>query len=339
MILSRRHLLAGGLPVAGLAVAGLAVAGLSTLAACSPAKPAGPRSLSDLTLRAATYRGNPEAFFKEAGVADAPYKIARSEFASGNLIVEAINAGALDIGGMSEIPPIFIAGAPGNQVRIVAVLQGDVNNQVVLVPSGNKAQAFADLKGQRIGYVKATTSHYILLRLLEEAGLKWTDIKPVALSPQDGLAAFSSGAIDAWVIYGVMVQQARQAGARVLRTALGILSGNYLVAAAKSALDDDLKRQALGDYLRRYAKIADWINADGPRWAQVRAAATGVPAALYLRDFQERSSPFRLHKITDAAIASQQGVADAFATAGLIPGKIDVRPLWDHRLNNALPDA
>ena len=173
MILSRRHLLAGG----------LSVAGLSTLAACSPGKSAKPGSLADLTLRAATYRGNPEAFFTQAGVADTPYKIARSEFAGGNLIVEAINAGALDVGGMSEIPPIFIAGAPGNQARIVAVLQGDVNNQVVLVPQDSKAQAFADLKGKRIGYVKATTSHYILLRLLDEAGLKWTDIKPVALSP------------------------------------------------------------------------------------------------------------------------------------------------------------
>jgi sulfonate transport system substrate-binding protein len=329
MILSRRHLLAGG----------LSVAGFSALAACSPAKPAGPKALGDLTLRAATYRGNLETFFQAAGVADTPYKIAKSEFVGGNLIAEAINAGALDVGGMSEIPPIFVAGAPGNQVRIVAVLQGDVNNQVVLVPKDSRAQAFADLKGKRIGYVKATTSHYILLRLLDEAGLKWTDIKPVALSPQDGLAAFSSGAIDAWVIYGVIVQQARQAGARVLRTALGILSGNYLVAAAKSALDDELKRQALGDYLGRYAKVTDWVNADGARWAQARAAATGVPAALYLREFQERSGPTRLLKVSDAAIASQQGVADAFAVAGLIPGKVDVRPLWDDRLNSALRDG
>ena len=329
MILSRRHLLAGG----------LSVAGLSTLAACSPGETDKPGSLQDLTLRAATYRGNLEAFFQQAGVADTPYKISRSEFAGGNLIAEAINAGALDIGGMSEIPPIFVAGAPGNQVRIVAVLQGDVNNQVVLVPSGSKAQAFADLKGKRIGYVKATTSHYILLRLLDEAGLKWTDIKPVALSPQDGLAAFSSGAIDAWVIYGVIVQQARQAGARVLRTALGILSGNYLVAAAKSALDDPLKRQALGDYLGRYAKVAQWANADDARWAQARGAATGVPAALYLREFKERSSPTKLLRISDAAIASQQGVADAFAAAGLIPGKVDVRPLWDDRLNSAFPST
>jgi sulfonate transport system substrate-binding protein len=329
MILSRRHLLAGG----------LSVAGFSALAACSPAKPAGPKALGDLTLRAATYRGNLDAAFEAAGVADTPYKLAKSQFTGGNLIVEAINAGALDIGGMSEIPPIFIAGAPGNQVRIVAVLQGDVNNQVVLVPKDSKAHAFADLKGKRIGYVKATTSHYILLRLLEEAGLTWADIQPVALSPQDGLAAFSSGAIDAWVIYGVIVQQARQAGARVLRTALGILSGNYLVAAAQSALDDPLKRQALGDYLGRYAKVVQWANADDARWAQARGAATGVPAALYLREFKERSSPTRLLRISDAAIASQQGVADAFVAAGLIPGKVDVRPLWDDRLSSALPDA
>jgi sulfonate transport system substrate-binding protein len=327
MSLSRRLLLAGG----------LSVAGLSTLAACSP-RAAKTGALEDLTLRAATYRGNLDAFFPQAGVADTPYKVAKSEFASGNLIAEAINAGALDIGGMSEIPPIFVAGSPGNQVRIVAVLQGDVNNQVVLVPKDSKAQAFADLKGKRIGYVKATTSHYILLRLLDEAGLVWSDIKPVALSPQDGLAAFSSGAIDAWVIYGVVVQQARAAGARVLRTALGILSGNYLVAAAKSALDDPLKRQALGDYLGRYAKVAQWANADDARWAQARSVATNVPAALYLREFKERSAPTRLLRISDAAIASQQGVADAFAAAGLIPGKVDVRPLWDDRLSGALPD-
>jgi sulfonate transport system substrate-binding protein len=316
MILSRRYLLAGG----------LSVAGLSALAACSPGKTAKPGSLEDLTLRAATYRGNLDAFFQAAGVADTPYKIAKSEFAGGNLIAEAINAGALDVGGMSEIPPIFVAGAPGNQVRIVAVLQGDVNNQVVLVPKDSKAQAFADLKGKRIGYVKATTSHYILLRLLDEAGLKWTDIKPVALSPQDGLAAFSSGAIDAWVIYGVIVQQARQAGARVLRTAWASCRATICRRRQVEALDDPLKRQALGDYLGRYAKVAEWANADDARWAQARGAATGVPAALYLREFKERSSPTKLLKISDAAIASQQGVADAFAAAGLIPARSTCAP-------------
>lgn len=316
---SRRGLMLGGLSLAGLA-------------ACSPKTPAASGDISDLTLRVATYRGNPESFFQEAGVGEPPYRLVRTQFAGGNLIAEAINARALDFGGMSEIPPIFVAGHPGNLVRIVGVLQGDVNNQVVLVPKTSPVQDFAQLKGKRIGYVKATTSHYILLRLLEKAGLAWTDITPVALSPQDGLAAFQGGSLDAWIIYGVIVYQAREAGARVLTTAQGILSGNYLVTASKEALDDPIRLKALGDYVQRYNKVFDWINADGARWARVRAQATGVKQAYYEQEFQERSSPSILGPISDAAIASQQAVADTFAAAKIIPGAVQVKPLWDDRL-------
>ena len=321
--ISRRGLMVGGLSIAGLA-------------ACSPKPGSQTGSSSDLTLRVATYRGNPESFFAEAGIAEPPYKLARTQFAGGNLIAEAINARALDFGGMSEIPPIFVVGHPGNQVRIVGVLQGDVNNQVVLVPKGSPAQDFKALKGKRVGYVKATTSHYILLRLLEKAGLTWADITPVALSPQDGLAAFQSGALDAWVIYGVIVYQAREAGARVLTTAQGILSGNYLIAAAAEALDDPGRLKAIGDYVRRYRQVFDWINADGVRWAKVRAAATGVKQAYYEQEFRERSSPFVLGPINEAAITSQQAVADTFAAAKVIPGAVQVKPLWDDRLASFL---
>lgn len=316
---SRRGLMLGGLSLAGLA-------------ACSPKAPAASGDLSNLTLRVATYRGNPESFFKEAGVGEPPYKLARTQFAGGNLIAEAINAKALDFGGMSEIPPIFVAGHPGNLVRIVGVLQGDVNNQVVLVPKGSPVQDFAQLKGKRIGYVKATTSHYILLRLLEKAGLTWADITPVALSPQDGLAAFQSGSLDAWIIYGVIVYQAREAGARVLTTAQGILSGNYLITASQEALDDPIRLKAIGDYVQRYKRVFDWINADGVRWAKVRTAATGVKQAYYEQEFQERSSPSLLGPISDAAIASQQAVADTFAAAKILPGAVQVKSLWDDRL-------
>ncbi|PLR28816.1 aliphatic sulfonate ABC transporter substrate-binding protein [Caulobacter zeae] len=331
--LSRRDLMSGGLSIAGLSLAGLTTV---NLAACSPNGDDKAGSLDDLTLRVATYRGNPESFFGEAGIQAPPYKLARTQFAGGNLIAEAINARALDFGGMSEIPPIFVAAQPGNQVRIVGVLQGDVNNQVVLVPKGSPAKAFKDLKGKRVGYVKATTSHYILLRLLQEAGLAWSDIQPVALSPQDGLAAFQSGALDAWVIYGVIVYQAREAGARVLRTALGILSGNYLITAAKEALDDPVRFQALGDYVSRYKRVFDWINADGDRWARAREKATGVKAEYYAQEFREKSSPSILGPISEAAIASEQAVADTFAAAKIIPTRVDVRPLWDDRLSSFL---
>jgi sulfonate transport system substrate-binding protein len=311
------------------------LAGALSLCACGP-RPAGTGKLTEVTLRGATYRGNPDSFFREAGAGDPPYHLTQAQFASGTLIAQAINARAIDIGGMSEIPPIFVAGAPGNLVRIIAVLRGDVNNQVVLVPATSKLSGPADLRGRRVGYVRATTSHYILLKLLHEAGLSWRDITPVALSPQDGLAAFQQGSLDAWVIYGVIVQQARAAGARVLTTGLGRLSGNYVVAASSEALADPARRAAIADYLQRYAKVLAWINADDGRYADLLAKATGVPAKYYLQQFAQRSARSGLQPVSDAAIASQQGVADTFFEAGVIPAKVDVRTLWDASLASAL---
>ncbi len=45
-------------------------------------------------------------------------------------------------------------------LRLVAVLKGDVNNQVMLVPKGSAIKDVGELKGKRIGYVRSTTSHY-----------------------------------------------------------------------------------------------------------------------------------------------------------------------------------
>jgi len=299
--------------------------GAGALTACTKPKSSAP-------LRLATYRGNADSFFAAAGVPDPP-GFTHAQFASGVQIAEAINARAIDAGGMSEIPPIFLAGSPSNLVRLVAVLQGDVNNQVVLTPKGSAIRSLSDLKGKTIGYVRATTSHYILLRLLKEAGLTWSDIKPAALSPQDGLAAFQRGGLDAWVIYGVIVQQARAAGAQILTTGLGRLSGNYVVAASSEALEDPARRDALGDYLRRYRTVLNWINADDERWAKARSDATGVPIAYYREEAKARSARPALVPVNAAAIASQQQVADVFAEAGVLSRKVDVRPLWDPRLN------
>ena len=314
LILARRSLVLG--------LGGAALAGCAKPAASAP-------------LRLATYRGNVDSFFAAAGAPD-PVGTKRAEFASGVQIAEAINARAIDVGGMSEIPPIFLAGSPSNQVRLVAVLQGDVNNQVVLTPKSSTIRTLADLRDKTVGYVRATTSHYILLRLLKEAGLTWSDIKPAALSPQDGLAAFQRGGLDAWVIYGVIVQQARAAGAQVLTTGLGRLSGNYVIAASKDVLADPLRLKAVGDYLRRYRKTLDWINADDGRWAKARSAATGIPVDYYLQETKERSARPALLPVSAAAIASQQAVADTFAEAGVLGGKVDVTPLWDRRLNAVL---
>ncbi|WP_336973626.1 ABC transporter substrate-binding protein [Sphingobium aromaticiconvertens] len=276
--------------------------------------------------------------FKAAGIKPDGFDIHYSEFSSGHLVVEALNSGSLDYGGMSEIPPIFAAASTIQSFRQIAVFHGDVNNQVVLLPKGSKARSIAELKGKRVGYVRATTSQYFLIRMLEEAGLGWDDIIPVAMTVADGTAAFSQGALDAWAIYGFPIQRAiATEGARILRTANGILSGNYLISAHVDALADPEKSRIIGDYLGLVQKAFDWAVANQDEWMIIVAKEIGVPRDYVVDQFRRRSANYELRPVTDAAIASQQQVADVFHKAGLIPKPVDVRPLWDARFNAQIP--
>jgi sulfonate transport system substrate-binding protein len=320
--LDRRAILRGG-----------AAALAAGLAGCSGgAKGAGPLQV------AITGKGEGDArlLFKHAGLKP-DFPISYSEFQSGHLVVEAFNAGSLDFGGTSEIPPVFAAASTMQSFRQIAVNHGDVNNQVVLVPAGSPIRELAGIKGKRVGYVRATTSQYFLIGMLASVGLKWSDIEPVAMNVSDGAAAFSRGSLDAWAIYGFPIQRALATeGARILKTALGFLSGNYIVCAHDNALADQEKARQIGAYLQLMRKGYAWAAQNRDRWAQVIAEQIGVPPE-YVRDqFARQSATYQLRAVTAEAIQSQQKVADVFTAAGLIPGHVDVRPLWDDRYNSLI---
>ena len=93
--------------VAGALAVGAGVSLTAGLGACTGA--ARRDRLADRTLRVAVFRGGAETFLQPAGQAATPYRLSLAEFGAGNLITEAIIAGAIDIGSMSEIPPIFVA--------------------------------------------------------------------------------------------------------------------------------------------------------------------------------------------------------------------------------------
>nr|WP_240962291.1 ABC transporter substrate-binding protein [Sphingobium sp. TB-6] len=305
------------------------------LSGCGAGRDSRPRLRVSITGKG---EGDTRLLFKAAGIAAKGFDLRYSEFQSGHLVVEALNGGSLDYGGMSEIPPIFAAASTIQSFRQIAVTHGDVNNQVVLVPKGSKARSIADLKGKRVGYVRATTSQYFLIRMLEEVGLGWDDITPVAMGVSDGAAAFSQGSLDGWAIYGFPIQRAvATEGARILRTAYGILSGNYLVSAHVDALADPEMSQIIREYLALVQQAFGWAAAHQDEWAGIIAQDIGVPRDYVVDQFRRKSASYELRPVTDAAIASQQQVADLFFAQKLLPKAVDVWPLWDKRFNDSIP--
>ena len=95
--------------------------------------------------------------------------------------------------------------------------------------------------------------------------------------------------------------------------------------------DVDAARQqaAIGDYLQRLAKVYEWINRNPKPWAAKSGRIAGVPPQVFLNQATQRSQPYKLVGVDDAAIKSQQQVADVFSDAGLLARRIDVKPIWD----------
>src|SRR6185437_17177841 len=106
----------------------------------------------------------------------------------------------IDFGSTGEAPPIF-AQAAGAPLLYVGHEPPAPKGEALIVPKDSKIATVADLKGKRVALNKGSNVHYLLVRALEHAGLKYSDITPEFLAPSDALAAFSRGSIDAWVIW------------------------------------------------------------------------------------------------------------------------------------------
>ncbi|MGJ7508613.1 ABC transporter substrate-binding protein [Variovorax sp. GT1P44] len=324
---SRRRWLQAAGAAAALGAAGpLAASAVAATAA----------DLSGVTLRIGTYKGLWRPLIEASGQGKTPYRIDWRELNNGVLHIEAIQGDALDVGSGSEIPATFAARQKA-QVRFIAVIHEDLNNQATLARKDAPIRSVADFKGKRVGYVRATTAHYYLSKQLADVGLSFSDIQPINLSPADGLSAFARGDLDAWAIYGYNGQLARtQYGARTIKTGKGYLSGDFPVYANPRAVDDPLRHAAITDFLLRLQRGYAWANDNYLDYAKAQSAETRVPVGDLIELFNGRSNDYGLGPVTNAVVRSHQEVADTFLKLGVLDGPTDVAPLWDRSFGPAL---
>jgi ABC-type nitrate/sulfonate/bicarbonate transport system substrate-binding protein len=67
----------------------------------------------------------------------------------------------------------------------------------ILVSQDSPIHDIASLKGKKVAFNKGSDVHWLVLNVLQKAGLTYGDIQPVYLTPPDARAAFQRGAIDA----------------------------------------------------------------------------------------------------------------------------------------------
>ncbi|MFS8199705.1 ABC transporter substrate-binding protein [Streptomyces sp. CWNU-52B] len=293
-----------------------------------------------LTLDVGDQKGGSEAVLRAAGeLDDLDYRIKWSTFTSGPPLLEAVNAKAVDIGGVGNTPPVFAAGA-GSRISVVGAYRGRSEGEAVLVPPDSKLKGTEELKGRSVAVAQGSSAHYQLVASLKKAGLELNDIEVKYLQPADALAAFAGGKVDAWAVWDPYTSQVLQAKqGRILTTGEGVVNGLNFQVAAPGALADKKKTAAIGDYLERLQRAQDWVYEHPEEWAEVWAKDTGLPYEVALASVR-RSNATRIPVALDRPlIASEQEIADTFTTLKLIPRKVDFGDFVDTRFNGGLPPS
>ncbi|MEV6738754.1 ABC transporter substrate-binding protein [Streptomyces sp. NPDC051104] len=293
-----------------------------------------------LTLDVGDQKGGSEAVLEAAGeLKNLDYKIKWSTFTSGPPLLEAINAGAVDIGGVGNTPPVFAAGAD-SKITVVAAWHGTSKGDAVLVPKNSRLSAVQQLKGKSIAVAQGSSAHYQLVASLNKAGLKLSDVKVKYLQPADALAAFTSGKVDAWAVWDPYTSQVLQGGqGRVLTTGDGVTNGFTFQVAAPRALKDKRKAAAVKDYLERLRRAQDWVYAHPEAWAKVWAKDTGLSYEVALAAVKRTNASRVPVAVDKSLITSEQQIADTFTDLKLIPRKVDFGDFVDTEFNGNLPPS
>lgn len=242
-----------------------------------------------------------------------------SEFQFGPPMLEAIGTGAIDFGEVGDTPPIFAQAAGG---KIAYVAATPASQHALLVPEGSPIQTLADIKGKKIAVARGSSAHNVTIKLVDKAGLAFTDIVPTYLAPADASAAFARGAVDAWVIWDPYYALAqRRQKVRVIATTDDVPPSNsFYIGNSAFVAKHPRVMVAVIDEL---AKFFDWANNNRDKLAEAIAAAIGID--LEAERVAVGRAKFALYTVTPEVVAQQQGIADAFHKLGLIPKPIAVR--------------
>jgi sulfonate transport system substrate-binding protein len=244
-----------------------------------------------------------------------------TEFPAGPQLLEGLNVGSIDFGIAGEAPPIFAQAAGADLVYVGNEPQASAG-EAILVPKNSPIKSVAELKGKKVALNKGSNVHFLLVKLLEKAGVKYNDIDPIFLTPADARAAFERGSVDAWAIWEPFLAAAQiQTGARILADGNGVVSNHQFFLASRSYASK--RADVVAVALEELAAVDQWAKTNRKDAAAALQPQIGLDQATL--ELALSRNGYGVTPVSDAVLAEQQRIADTFYDLKLIPKHINVR--------------
>ncbi|WP_407175096.1 ABC transporter substrate-binding protein [Bradyrhizobium sp. STM 3562] len=247
-------------------------------------------------------------------------------------VMEAVKAGSIDF---TFATATAVVNAVPARVPItpLAAYPLPANEVDFLVQANSPIKTAADLKGKKIAHQNGTTSTYSLIKYLETAGLRLSDVEALSLSGADAFTAFAQGSIDGWIHWQPATALALAKLGDKARLLPSVKTYDYAFYVARAAVAAKYP-QVFARLVKIIRETQAYIFAHPAESVALWASQGGFPPngseqAVYeqlIRDARlSESGAVALKPIDEAAAASTQDLADNFQALGVLPNKVDVR--------------
>ncbi|MGW3937704.1 ABC transporter substrate-binding protein [Streptomyces phaeochromogenes] len=306
--------------------AALGLSALLTVTGCggdSAADTAG--GSSDVTLTIGDQAKTLQTILAGSGaLKGADYKVKWAEFEGAAPLFQAVQAGAADTTYSADLPALQ-ALSGGVKFKNVAALKNDGHHTGIVVRKNSDVKSVKDLKGKKVvvSSAKGSIAEYLLANVLQQNGLKYSDVKVQYLLPTDAQAAFSSGKVEVWATFGVYQAVGLQQGGRLLVDgADGRISGYGFIGASEKTLADKAKKAALGDFLKRLGTALKWTSTHQDAYADAIVERNGADPSIAKTLASAAYS--KVLPVTPEVNKTVQDVADLMHGIGVLDPNVDV---------------
>lgn len=286
-----------------------------------------------IVLRVGDQKGGNRSLLEFSGQAkDLPYKIQWSEFPAAAPILEAINAGALDVGHTGDLAFLTVF-ANGSPIKAIGGVRANADTQAILVKNDSPIRTVDDLKGKRLAGTRGGWGQFLINATLEKGGYKTSDATFAPLGPVDAKIALVAGSIDGWAVWEPYVSYAiLKDNARVVADGKGLTPTLTFIIASDQAIAT--KREAIADFLNRLNKAREWSRSRLPEYAKNTSELTKMPEDVLLRAYQQQDT--RPIAIDDGVVKEFQDASDRATRYGILSKQIDVSKAVDRSFTKDL---
>jgi len=254
-------------------------------------------------------------------------------------VINAFRAHSADLASNAGIPPIQ-SHFQGLDARIVAVNITRKPTYVFATKPHSDIKSVADFRGKKLAFSQGQAQGVVLLRALNAAGIKYSEVKLVPLTSDQFLTALQASQVDiaplAISLVGQYLDKYAKDGAHELRTdVVDLLS---ILWSPAEVLADKAKAAAIAAYIPVWAKATVWVYEHPEDWIQkYYVKGQGIDEAQ-AKDIVQRSNRPLFPPSWDEAIAWEQKTIELLAAGGFVK-KFKADVVFDRRFEHLAANA